>query len=243
MDSPLHQFEVHTIVPLKLEGLGIDISFTNASLFMVLGAVLSLVFLTLAMQQKALIPNRKQALAEIWYEFVAGMMRDNTGPHYKPYLPFVFTVFSTVLMGNLMGMLPNAFTFTSHIIVTFILAMIVFVCVTAIGFWKHGIGFLKLFVPGGTPVWLLPLVVPIEIISYFTRPLSLSVRLFANMLAGHTMMKIFAGFSVMLGVLGGLAPLVMNVIMVGFEFVVAFLQAYVFALLTCVYLHDALEMH
>lgn len=243
MASPLKQFEIHPIVPLKLDFMGIDISFTNSALFMVLGAVLSAVFLSFAMRPQATIPGRTQALAELWYELVAGVMKNNTGPKYKPYLPFVFTIFTTVLMGNLLGMLPYSFTFTSHIVVTFTLALVVFLTVTAVGFYRHGLHFFSLFAPHGAPVWLLPLVVPIEMVSYFARPLSLSVRLFANMLAGHTMLKIFAGFSVSLGIIGGLAPMVVNTVLIGFEFMVSFLQAYVFALLTCVYLRDAIELH
>ena len=243
MASPLKQFEIIPIVPLQLQSLGIDISFTNSSLFMVLGAVISAAFLSFAMRPQALIPGRTQALAEIWYEIVASVMRENTGPKYKPYLPFVFTLFSTVMMGNMLGMLPYSFTFTSHLAATFTLALVVIIGVTLIGFYRHGLHFFSLFAPEGAPMWLMPLVVPIEMISYLARPVSLSVRLFANMLAGHTMLKIFAGFSVALGVFGGLAPLVVNVVLIGFEVMVSFLQAYVFALLTCVYLRDAIELH
>ena len=243
MTSPLHQFEIQTILPLELKPIGVDISFTNASLFMVLGSVIAALFLSLATRPQALVPGRTQALAELWYDLVAGIMRENTGPKYKPFLPFVFTLFSMVMMGNMLGMLPYSFTFTSHIIATFTMAMIVFIGVTAIGFYRHGLHFFSLFAPEGAPMWLLPLVVPIEMISYMARPISLSVRLFANMLAGHTMLKIFASFSVSLGLIAGIAPLVVNVVLIGFEFMVSFLQAYVFALLTCVYLRDAIELH
>ena len=177
------------------------------------------------------------------YTFVAKMINDTAGSNAKNFFPFVFTLFMFVLFCNMVGMLPYAFTVTSHIIVTFVLAAIVFVGVTIIGFIKHGFKYLELFVPKGVPIVLLPLIVVIEIISYLSRPVSLSVRLFANMMAGHTMLKVFGGFVISLGLLGGWLPLGFSVALTGLEILVAFLQAYVFAILTCIYLNDALNLH
>jgi len=239
--DPLHQFQVTPIIPIEVAG--VDLSFTNSSLFMVLGAVLTVVFLSAGINRRALVPGRRQAASEMLYEFVANMLREQTGAKGRAFFPFVFTIFMIVLMGNMLGMIPYSFTYTSHIIVTLTLAMIVFLTATAVGFIKHGLHFLSFFAPSGAPAWLLPLIVPIEMLSYLSRPVSLSVRLFANMMAGHTMLKVFAGFSVTLGVFFGLAPLAINVALTGFEFLVAFLQAYVFAVLTCVYLRDAIDLH
>jgi F-type H+-transporting ATPase subunit a len=241
MPNPMHQFEIKRFIELDLFGL--DVSFTNASLFMVI-AITLISFLTIwGMRGRALVPTRMQSIAEISYEFVANMVRDNVGSDGQKYFPFVFTLFMFVLFCNMLGMMPYSFTVTSHIIVTFALAAIVFIGVTVIGFIKHGFGFLKFFVPSGVPTALLPLLVVIEIISYLTRPVSLSVRLFANMMAGHTMLKVFGAFVVGLGYLGGWAPLAFMVAFTGLEILVAFLQAYVFAILTCIYLNDALHMH
>ena len=195
------------------------------------------------MSGRALVPGRLQSVAELAYEFVANMVRENVGSAGQRYFPFIFTLFMFVLASNMLGMVPYSFTVTSHIVVTFALATVVFLGVTVIGFAKHGAGFLKFFVPSGVPVALLPLLVVIEVISYLTRPVSLSVRLFANMMAGHTMLKVFAGFVIGLGVIGGWAPLAFMVAFTGLELLVAFLQAYVFAILTCIYLNDALHMH
>jgi len=241
MPDPMHQFEIKRLI--NLEFLGVDASFTNSSLFMVL-AVAAISILTIwGMRGRALVPTRMQSVAEISYEFVANMVRDNVGSAGQRYFPFVFSLFMFVLACNMLGMIPYSFTVTSHIIITFALAAVVFIGVTIIGFAKHGIGFLKFFVPSGVPVLLLPLLVVIEVISYLTRPISLSVRLFANMMAGHTMLKVFGAFVVGLGVLGGWAPLAFMVAFTGLEILVAFLQAYVFAILTCIYLNDALHMH
>ena len=190
-----------------------------------------------------MVPGRWQSLAELSYEFVANMLRDNVGTAGQRYFPFIFTLFMFVLFLNLLGMIPYSFTVTSHIIVTFALAIVIFIGVTIIGFATHGIKFLKMFVPSGIPIALMPLLVVIEVISYLTRPISLSVRLFANMMAGHTMLKVFAGFVVGLGAIGGWAPLAFMVAFTGLEVLIAFLQAYVFAILTCIYLNDALHMH
>ena len=170
------------------------------------------------------------------------MISDTAGSKAKPYFPFIFSLFMFVLFCNMLGMLPYSFTVTSHIIVTFALAAVIFVGVTIIGFVNHGAGYLKLFIPSGVPLFLLPLIVVIEIISYLSRPVSLSVRLFANMMAGHTMLKVFGGFVISLGILGGLLPLSFTVALTGLEILIAFLQAYVFAILTCIYLNDALNL-
>ncbi len=240
--NPMHQFNVYRIGP-EIKFGSYDLSFTNASLFMVISATLILIFLFLSSKKKSIIPNKIQLISELTYQFVSKMISDTAGSKAKPYFPFIFTLFMFVLFCNMIGMLPYAFTVTSHIIVTFILAAIVFVGVTIIGFIKHGIGYLKLFVPSGVPIVLLPLIVVIEIISYLSRPVSLSVRLFANMMAGHTMLKVFGGFVISLGLLGGWLPLSFSVALTGLEILVAFLQAYVFAILTCIYLNDALNLH
>ena len=241
LPNPMHQFEIERIIPLKL--FGFDASFTNSALFMVIAASLITLFTLYAMRSRALVPSRLQSVAEISYEFVASMVRDNVGTDGKKYFPFVFTLFMFVLTLNMLGMVPYSFTVTSHIIVTFALAAVVFIGVTVIGFLRHGTTFLKLFVPSGVPPLLLPLLVVIEILSYLTRPISLSVRLFANMMAGHTMLKVFGGFVVALGFLGGWAPLAFVVALTGLEIGIAFLQAYVFTILTCIYLNDAIHVH
>lgn len=246
--SPLHQFQIEPLVPLSIGG--VDVSFTNSSLWMVVAAVLATALLTLGMGKKSLVPGRLQSVAELLYEFVANMVRENGGEGATKYLPLVFSIFIFILFGNLLGMIPGAFTFTSHIIVTFGLALAVFVFVTILALVKHGWHFFHFFAPGGVPKPLLLLIVPIEVISYFIRPVSLSIRLFANMMAGHTMLKVFAGFTVAMGgALGaagwamGVLPIIINVALVGFEIMVAALQAYVFAVLTCLYIKDALELH
>jgi F-type H+-transporting ATPase subunit a len=239
--SPLEQFIIKPIVPIKIGSL--DVSFSNSAAFMVLALVLSVVVMVWGVRRQSMIPGRMQSLAEILYEFVAGMLKENVGAEGRKYLPFVFSLFMFVLLGNVLGMIPYGFTFTSHIVVTFGLAMIVFVAVTLIGIMRHGFHFFSLFVPQSAPWWLLPIIVPIELISYMSRPISLSVRLFANMLAGHTMMKVFAGFVIALGFIGGWLPLALIVALTGFELGVAMLQAYVFSLLTCIYLKDVIHLH
>jgi F-type H+-transporting ATPase subunit a len=241
LPNPMHQFEIKRMI--ELDVFGVDASFTNSALFMVIAACVITLFTMVAMRRSALVPSRLQSVAEISYEFVANMVRDNVGTAGMQYFPFIFTLFMFVLTLNMLGMLPYSFTVTSHIIITFALAAFVFLGVTLLGFIKHGVKFLKLFVPSGVPVVMLPLLVVIEVISYLTRPLSLSVRLFANMMAGHTMLKVFGAFVVALGLLGGWAPLAFMVAFTGLEVLVAFLQAYVFAILTCIYLNDALHMH
>tara|TARA_A100001234_G_scaffold135797_1_gene119246 strand:- start:141 stop:875 length:735 start_codon:yes stop_codon:yes gene_type:complete len=240
--NPMAQFEVYRIGP-EIKIGAFDISFTNASLFMVVSAISILIIFNLGSKKKNLLPNKLQLLAELSYSFVSKMIGDTAGSKAKPYFSFIFSLFMFVLFCNMFGMIPYTFTVTSHIIVTFVLAAFIFIGVTIIGFMKHGIGYLKLFVPSGVPVVLLPLIVVIEIISYLSRPISLSVRLFANMMAGHTMMKVFGGFVVSLGIVGGWLPLSFSVALTGLEILVAFLQAYVFAILTCIYLNDALNLH
>ncbi|TIR15083.1 MAG: F0F1 ATP synthase subunit A [Mesorhizobium sp.] len=243
--DPIHQFQIHPIIPLHIGGY--DVSFTNSSLFMVVTIVLASAFLYWSTASRALIPGRLQSVSEMAYEFVGNMLRDAAGKQGMQFFPLVFSLFMFVLVANLIGLFPYFFTVTSHIIVTFTLAILVIGTVVVYGFAKHGLGFLKLFVPHGVPGLLLPLVVAIEVISFVSRPVSLSVRLFANMLAGHITLKVFSGFVVSLGALGavGIAgsilPLAMAVALTALELLVAFLQAYVFAVLTCMYLNDALH--
>ena len=240
--NPMHQFEVYRLGPEINLGPA-NLSFTNASLFMAISAATILFFLFFGTKKKSLVPSKIQLVTEMTYSFIAKMINDTAGSAAKPFFPFIFTLFMFVLFCNMVGMLPYSFTVTSHIIVTFALAVIVFIGVTIIGFIKHGIKYLELFVPKGVPFVLLPLIVIIEIISYLSRPVSLSVRLFANMMAGHTMLKVFGGFVISLGLLGGWLPLSFSVALIGLEILVAFLQAYVFAILTCIYLNDALNLH
>jgi len=240
--NPMHQFNVYRIGPeIKLGSL--DISFTNASLFMALSSLTIIILFFLGIKKKTIIPDKIQLLTELSYTFVSKMISDTAGSKAKPYFGLIFSLFMFVLFCNMLGMIPYSFTVTSHIIVTFVLATFVFIGVTIIGFLKHGLGYLKLFVPSGVPALLLPLIVVIEIISYLSRPVSLSVRLFANMMAGHTMLKVFGGFVISLGLIGGWLPLSFSVALTGLEILVAFLQAYVFAILTCIYLNDALNLH
>ena len=244
-NDPIHQFQISKWIPIEIGNL--DLSFTNSSAFMVAVAAAGAGFLFLTTSSRGLVPSRLQSVSEMAYEFVASMLRDAAGTQGMRFFPFVFSLFMFVLVANLLGMFPYFFTITSHIIVTFALALLVIGTVVVYGFMKHGFGFLKLFVPEGVPGVLIPLVVAIEVISFLSRPISLSVRLFANMLAGHITLKVFAGFIVSMsaigftGVVGSILPLAMTVALTGLEFLVAFLQAYVFAVLTCMYLNDALH--
>lgn len=241
MANPLQQFEVKTLIPIHLGS--VDASFTNASMFMMFAVAGVATFLILSMRGRALVPTRWQSMAELSYEFIASMVRDNVGTEERKYFPFIFSLFMFILFANLIGLLPYSFTFTSHIIVTFAMAIMVFLGVTVIGIVRHKLHFFSFFLPAGVPKIMAPILVPIEIVSYLSRPVSLSIRLFANMMAGHTMMKVFAGFVIPLGILGGWAPLAVDVALTGFEFLVAFLQAYVFTILTCLYLNDAIHLH
>jgi len=236
---------VQPLIPLNIGGL--DASFTNASLWMVVTVAAVTLFTTLGMRSGAMVPGRMQSVVESFYTFVADMVRDNAGADAMRFFPFIFTLFMFIFFANMIGMFPYAFTVTSHIAVTFALAITVFLGVTVTGFILHGPRFLKLFVPSGVPLVVLPIVVAIEVISYFSRPISHSVRLFASMLAGHIMLKVFAGFVLTfltmgaIGFVGMILPLFMIVALTALEFLVAALQAYVFTILTCMYLHDALH--
>ena len=238
--KPLEQFTIERIVPLHIGGL--DVSFTNSALFMTIAVLVITLLTVVATRRAALVPGRLQSLAELSYEFVADMVDTNAGHGAEPFFPFIFTLFMFILVSNLLGLIPYSFTVTSHIIVTFALALLVFVGVTIVGLAKHGTHFFRLFVPSGVPAVLLLLLVPIELLSYFIRPFTLSIRLFANMLAGHTMLAIFGGFAASIGFLA-IFPLSINILLVGLELLVAALQAYVFAILTCLYLRDALHLH
>jgi F-type H+-transporting ATPase subunit a len=246
--DPMHQFQVVRLLELNVGG--VDISFTNSALFMVISILLIIGFFAWALAKPKTIPDRKQSVAEVWYGFVAGIVKDVNHEDGKPFVPLIFTIFSFIFVANMLGMLPNAFTTTSHIVVTGAMALFTFFLVIAIGVWKNGFKFLKVFVPSGVPWYILWFVVIIEIFSFLSRPLSLGMRLFANMLGGHVALKVFAGFvpqlAAGLGLLGGglmaavlVMPLVIGV--TALELLVAFLQAYVFAILTCIYLNDALH--
>ena len=245
-NDPIHQFQIHDLTE-KFSIGGYDFSFTNSALFM--GAIVAVItgFLLLASSKRALVPGKIQSVGELWYEFVHNMVRQVLGPEGKKFFPLVFSLFSFVLVANMLGMFPYFFTVTSHVIVTASLAVFVVALVVVVGLWKHGLGWFKLFVPHGVPLLILPFISLIEIISFLSRPVSLGLRLFGNMLAGHIVLKVFAGFVVTLGalgiggVLGAIAPLAMAVALTALEFLVAFLQAFVFAILTCVYLNDALH--
>lgn len=244
--NPLEQFVVKPLVPLQIGQ--IDISFTQASFFMILGVVLATMLMTLSMRTKSIVPNRWQNVSEMLYEFIAGMVNDNLGREGRRFFPLIFTIFMIVLMGNLLGMVPYSFTYTSHIIVTATLAIGVFILMTLVGLLRHGLHFFSIFLPKGLPIFLIPLIVVIEIISYLARPFSLAVRLFVNMVAGHTLVKVFAGFNValfgsVLGMTLGILPLLFNVAIIGLEVLIACIQAYVFAILTCAYLKSVIELH
>lgn len=239
----LSQFELQPV--LGVLGVG----FTQSNLYMVLGAALVVCTIIMAMRSKAVVPGRLQALVELSYGGIMGMVEEQIGHEGRRFFPFVFTLFFFVLMGNMLGLMPYAFTYTSHIAVTLGLALLVIVLVTVVALRIHGLHFFSYFFPEGAPIALAPIIIPVEIISYLSRPISLSIRLFANMVAGHVMLKVFATFVVLMGgagvvgIVGSVAPIALNVALIGFEFLVAFLQAYVFAILTCIYLHDAVHLH
>jgi F-type H+-transporting ATPase subunit a len=238
--SPLEQFEIKPIIPIEIGG--VDVSFTNSSLWMTIAVVVAGGTLAIAAGRGAMVPGRLQTVAELFYEFIAGLIKETIGAQGRKYFPIIFTVFAFVLTGNLLGMIPYSFTFTSHIIVTFAMAIVIFIAVTVLGFVKHGMHFFTFFVPPGTPVVMYPLMIPIEILSYLSRPISLAVRLFANMMAGHILLKVIAGFVAAMGVFG-ILPLALVVALTGLELIIAFLQAYVFTILTCLYINDALHLH
>jgi F-type H+-transporting ATPase subunit a len=238
--GPLAQFEIERLVPIHIGGY--DISYTNAALLMTIAVALIALLLLGTTRRAALVPSRLQSMAELSYEFVAGMVNENVGHGGEEFFPLVFSIFMFILLGNLLGLIPFGYAFTSQVIVTTALALSVFLLATIVAFWKHGIRFLGFFFPPGAPVILAPILVPIELISYLSRPVSLSLRLFANMMAGHTVMAVFAGFTVVLGVFGFL-PIAVTAAVFALEIVIAVLQAYVFAILTCLYLHDSVHMH
>jgi F-type H+-transporting ATPase subunit a len=243
--DPLYQFKIKPLISLHIAGY--DFSFTNASLFMVLTTLAICLFIHLATRNKRLIPGRLQVSAESLFHFIADMVTTYVGKEGLKFFPYILSMFMFILVGNLIGLIPYAFTFTSHIIITFSLALFVFVGITVAGFVKHGAHFLRIFYPSGIPIYVAPLLIPVEIISYLSRPVSLSVRLFANMVAGHVMLKIFASFAVLLAgtsfIPAAILPTLLNVAITGFELLVAILQAYVFTILTCIYLNDALNLH
>ncbi|MCY4190681.1 MAG: F0F1 ATP synthase subunit A [Rhodospirillaceae bacterium] len=238
--GPLDQFTIKPLIELDIGGA--DISFTNSSLAMLITVVAASLFLVVGMRRGQLVPGRWQSMAELGYEFVASLLKETVGNEGRKYFPWIFTLFMFILFGNMLGMIPSAFTFTSHIIVTFVMALVVFIFVTLLAVAKHGLRFFSFFVPPGAPKAMWPLLIPIEVISYLSRPVSLSVRLFANMLAGHTLLKVFAGFVFTLGA-AGVVPLLFIVALTGLEVLIAFLQAYVFTILTCLYINDALHLH
>ncbi|MAI76950.1 MAG: F0F1 ATP synthase subunit A [Pelagibacteraceae bacterium TMED65] len=246
MASPLAQFEIKKIIPIEF--LGHDISFTNSSLAMTITVLFILTLMFLGLKNLQIIPSKTQTIIESSYEFIANMIGDNIGNEGMKYFSFIFTLFLFILIGNLLGMFPYSFTWTSHIIVTFSIAFFIFLGVTILAIYKHGLmKFIKFFAPSGVPKPMLLLLVPIEIISYLSRPISLSVRLFANMMAGHTLLKVIGGFVFVLGansfIIGGILPLAFLIALTGLEIVIAFLQAYVFAILTCLYINDAIHLH
>jgi F-type H+-transporting ATPase subunit a len=244
--SPLEQFQIKPIVPLEVAGY--DVSFTNASAFMLLALVLVWGFMFFGTRKAALVPGRWQAAVESVHEFVVGMVDENIGPKGRGYVPFIFSLFIFILAANLIGLFPFSFTVTSHIAVTFAFAAFIFVMCVLIGIFRHGLHWFSFFMPPGTPWFLLPIIIPIEVISFLSRPVTLSVRLFANMTAGHILLKVFAGFVISLGLAGGVwaavgvLPFAMNVALYALELLVAVVQAYVFALLTSVYLNDSINL-
>ncbi len=248
MSNPIHQFVVTPLVP-PLEIYGYDVTFTNSSLWMLISAVVSITFLNIAMRRNAIIPGRLQVCAEMLYEFVGNMVHDNIGKDGKQYFPLIFTIFVFILTGNVLGLLPHSFTYTSHLIVTGVLALMIFFMVIGFGIYNHGLKFFRLFLPPNVPWWLVGFIVPIEIISFFVRPITLSVRLFANMMAGHIILKVVVSFAVAAASMGmawatlGVFPVLINVGMMMFELLVACIQAYVFAILSCVYLKDSVDLH
>ena len=242
MASPLEQFAIQDLTaPLFTVG-GHHIAVTNSAIFMMSAVVLSSGLLLAGAGKGAMIPGRIQAMSELFYEFIANMIRDNVGSGGKKFFPFIFTLFIFTLFGNILGMLPYGYTFTSQIAVTFFMAMVVFLGVTLIGLFKHGLHFFSLFFPHGAPLFTAPILIPIELVSYLSRPISLSVRLFANMTVGHVLLKVLAGFVVALGFFG-FVPLVVLVAITALELLVALLQAYIFTILCCIYLNDALHLH
>lgn len=240
MESPLTQFTVKTLIPLSWGG--VDLSLTNSAFMMLISVGVILGFSAIALHRWSLIPTSKQSIVEMIFDLVQNIAGSNLGPEAVRFFPFIFSLFTFILIGNLCGLIPYFFTFTGQLILTFGLASLVFILVTLVGIMRHGLGFLRNFMPAGVPLFLAPILIPVELISYLSRPISLSIRLFANMMAGHTMLKVFAIFTGLLG-LYGISTIFVNILLIGFEFLVAFLQAYVFSVLACLYLKDALDSH
>ncbi len=244
MAGPIAQFEIK---PIGVEA-GASMAdlpfytFTNSSLWMVITVAVISVFMVMGMNRRAMVPGKWQSLAESVYEFISGMIKENVGDEGRKYFPFIFSLFVFVFFGNLLGLIPYSFTWSSHIIATFAMGAFVVTGVTLVGIFRHGFKFFTLFVPHGVPGYMIPVMIPIELISYLSRPVSLAVRLCANMVAGHMLIKVFAGFIFALSFFG-VAPLLMVVTLTGFEVLVAFLQAYVFTILTCLYLNDSIHLH
>lgn len=242
MASPVEQFAIQNLTAPLFSIGGNQIAVTNSAVFMFAAVAVSSVLLVAGANKAAMIPGRFQAMSELFYEFIANMIRDNVGSAGKKYFPFIFTLFIFTLFGNLLGLIPYGFTFTSHIAVTFFMALVVFLAVTLIGIFKHGLHFFSLFFPHGAPLFTAPILIPIEVVSYLSRPISLSVRLFANMTVGHVLLKVLAGFVVALGIFG-VIPLAVLVAITALEVLIALLQAYIFTILCCIYLNDALHLH
>lgn len=240
MHSPLEQFKVNTLIPLEV--FGYDISFTNSSLFMLLAITFAIILMGGAVMKKNAHPGRMQVFVEMIYEMIEDMLGGTVGSKGRIFLPLIFTLFLFILSCNLLGMIPYSFTVTSHIAVTFGIAILLFIFITVLGFIKHGFHYLSLFMPEGTPMIMAPLMILIELFAYLARPVSLSVRLAANMTAGHIVLKVLASFVIMAGAVGVL-PFALLTVLQGFELFVAVLQAYVFAILTCAYLNDAVNLH
>jgi F-type H+-transporting ATPase subunit a len=245
--EPIHQFNIDKIFTIGHIG-NQEIAFTNSSAYMFVSVAAISLLMIGGVAGRQLVPGRIQSVAELSYEFVANTIRSNAGSEGMKFFPLVFSLFMFILVSNMIGIIPYAFTISSHIVVTAALALLVFFTVLIYGFYKNGLKFFKIFMPSGIPIYILPLVVLIEIISFLSRPISHSVRLFANMLAGHITLKVFAGFVALLGTslgaigwAGGMLPLALTVALTALELLVAFLQAYVFAILTCIYINDAIH--
>jgi len=239
--SPLEQFQVKELVNIQL--FNHDVSLTNSSMFMILAASFIIFYFIIAFAGKNLVPGRLQLSAELFYSLITSTLNQNVGEKGKNFIPLIFTLFMFIMTCNLLGMIPYGFTVTSHISVTFVLAMMVFLLVTILGFVKHGMHFLSLFLPAGTPWWLAPLMIVIELFAYLARPVSLSLRLAANMVAGHVLLKVLAGFVVSMAFYLKALPIPFISVLIGFEIFVAILQAYIFTILSCVYLNDAINLH
>ncbi len=253
--SPMDQFKIKELIPLKVDNFnlnvaghqldfgGLDLSFTNSSLFMLLAVICSILFITLSMRKASVIPGTAQSLAEMTYEFIGGVINENIGEAGKKYFPLIFSIFMFVAFGNVLGLFPYSFTFTSHVTAVGSIAVLALIINVIVGIKSHGLGWLHTFCPKGSPLIAIPILIPIEIFSFLAKPFSLTVRLAANMTVGHIMLKVIAGFVVMLGLAGGILPLFFDCLIIIFELGIGLLQAYIFTILSCVYLGDALHEH